>query len=384
MLRRTLALVCLLALLAPLRALGEGAWELEVVADTGTLAPGTTSDFILLRVPALEGGRLAFSGLATGPGLWLLEDGDLEQAAGVPASAAPGLEGVRDYGEPALAGDALAVRVASERGGEEGVYVARDGALAPLVAVASDTGRGFRGFGELWLGPDALVFQAVESRPEPNQGIWRVDRGGLSLVVDERTEAPGSAGRFQTFASPALDGDAVFFHAKCDAAEGIYLSIGGALRAVVTSGAPRPGRRDAFEGFEGVAARGGAAVLVGRGADGVGVYRFDGEDLARVADTRSRLPERSDRFTGFASAAVDGPLVAFHGRGADLHEGIYARRFTSPPAPLEVVVERGARLDGRRVATVELGRQAVSGDEIAFRVTYEDGAQALVLARPEH
>ncbi len=91
------------------------------------------------------------------------------------------------------------------------------------------------------------------------------------------------------------------------------------------------------------------------------------------------LPDGTGNFTGFDSDSPsqrDG-IVAFRGFGPSGQEGIYA----SIGGSLIKVIDLNNSLDGKTLAHLFLGYEAVSGNQIAFAAQFADGSRGIYVAQ---
>lgn len=354
-------------------------FEFVRVVHSGTEAPGAVSDFALLGAPALDGETVAFRALASGPGIWIWREGRLRLVAHGAASLPTAVDDFARFGAPSLAGDSLAALSRSARLRKEGIYQERDGRFELLLDVDSDLepgARPFLGFLELWQGKNGLAFAAVTAAPEPREALYLIRKGELVRIAEEGARTP-DGDRLQVLREPALSGDLVFFLGKGRESSGIYRIRDGELEAVVTTKRAPPGLELRFEGFEHLSARRGGLAFVAKSPDRSGVYRVYGGLLQTVVDTTSAHgPKRS--LSGFGGVCADAAEVGFHAWGPGLAEGVYA----TYGGEIRPVIERGDRLFGGRVSSLELGPQCRSRERVAFQAGFEDGSQAIVIASP--
>jgi hypothetical protein len=148
------------------------------------------------------------------------------------------------------------------------------------------------------------------------------------------------------------------------------------LSVVASSVTPAPGGAGQFNGFADVTIDGGRIAFRGDTSSGQqGIYTADGATISVIAQRGDPVPGILDSFTDFGQASLSKGNVAFYG-AAGTGQGI----FLVVGEVLTRVVGTGDILDGRTVASVVFGSEGLSGDQLAFGVTFSDESQAIYLA----
>jgi hypothetical protein len=154
------------------------------------------------------------------------------------------------------------------------------------------------------------------------------------------------------------------------------LAANGTLSVVASSITPAPGGAGQFNGFADVTIDGGRIAFRGDTSSGEqGIYTADGAAISVIAQRGDAMPGVLDPFTGFGHVSLSQGNLAFYG-AAGTNQGIFLEVGNS----LSRVVGTGDVLDGRTVASVIFGSEGLSGDKLAFGVTFSDESQAIYLA----
>jgi hypothetical protein len=122
-------------------------------------------------------------------------------------------------------------------------------------------------------------------------------------------------------------------------------------------------------------------AYVGSGASQQGVYLSE-LDLAgqngppiKVADLDTPIPGGSGSFTGFSSVSTNGAHTAFLGLGSSGQAGIYLA------SALTKMIAVGDLLASKTVTGLRLGRDGLSGDQLAFTAEFSDGSEGVFSVR---
>jgi hypothetical protein len=295
----------------------------------------------------------------------------------------------------------------------EGVYVVEDGMITTIADLNTPLPSGTGNFTSLW-NPDESPSAdggriTFVGGGENQEGIYTAHGGTLSRMVDTSTHMPNDTRSFQYFRSPILDGERLAFVADLDdSTQGIYLHnlATGTLSVVADSNTPLPGGESNFGSFgfgpsaildfEGdIIAFLGNAESSEHGA--MGVYRYDISTgaLTAVAEAGAPVPGQPAGEFGpyFQSVSVDGGHVAFHyGAFVETHFDEFLTPFygiySDLGGALEKVLAPGDVLDGMMVDTcglcgrlLDIGAEALDGNQIAILVQFEDDSRAIFIAK---
>lgn len=366
-----MAPVLIAALVAP-PAASETAIHFQRIADSDTFFPESGIFF----PPSLSAGSVAFTAVdfVGASGVYLqLPDQPLETVVDT-TMAIPG--GVGNFfafpGPPALDGGQVAFR-GSDGLGFGGIYLYNGESLAVVankatvdLSITTDPALSmghvaFRAFGTL-----SFV------------GVYTGDADGVTAKVVDGDPVPGAEDDFSMLGPrPGLDGAALFFQGTgVSGKDGIFRQQGGDTSPVADTDTLAPGTLNPFIGFgQSVSARGGGVAFHALDSDNKdGVYVEAGGLLTTAARAGDSVPGSDAAFVGFEEVSVDGGDVAFLGYGGS--QGIYLRR----SGELMKIVDENDSLDGHSIFSVELGLDALDGDQLAFTAHFDDQSSALYIA----
>jgi hypothetical protein len=391
-------------------------------ASENTSVPGG-SGFLDLFTPSQQAGHVAFLGLQDNvEGVYTISpNGDLTIVADsttlVPGDTVP----FERFG-PFLTVDrnrvvfnALAFP-ASGPDAIEGYYAFENGLVTPIADLTTPIPSGAGNFEFLWNPNDIASADAgrvvfVGGGANDLAGIYSARGGSLSRLVDTSTPVPGDTRAFRNFRSPVLHGDRLAFVADLDdSTQGLYLHhlTTGTLSVVADSNTPFPGGGDSFASFGSGLNVGGMLDLDGdtlvflgdiefRQHGAAGIYRYDISTgtLTAVAEDGTPVPGQPDDQFGpyFQSVSVNNGHVAFQygafvvSRFDEFITPFYGI-YSDVGGPLEKVIALGDVLDGlmidmpgpRSSGVLEIGAEALDGNQIAMLVQLEDGARAIYVA----
>jgi hypothetical protein len=382
-----------LLLAAPVHA----QWEFLKVADGSTPIPGIQGEtFKELNVPAISGERVAFYGRSGDfhnsdqVGIFVFENGSIRIVADIftPIPSGNGTSFVRfdaptisDAGQTSFWGQNPYSPL------QEGIYLKGS---APLLRAVADVNTPIPG------GTGTFVAHFAP-RPSINSGNvaflhWGTDQEGvyteiggvLGVVANLNTAIPGGQGTFSgnsAFDEVSISGSSVAFVGRGIGQEGIYSNLGGALsvgadlNTILPDGGPD-------EHGTALSLRGPsldhedlAFVAYGQLARSA-IYKKRNGTLEVAVNNHTLIPGKPwyfDTFEPFIS--LDRSNIVFWGRAAppNPYEGIFA----SYSGVLVKVIDNNDTLDGKAIAHVTFGPQALSGHRIAFLATFTDFSQGI-------
>jgi probable HAF family extracellular repeat protein len=399
----------------------------QLVAGENTALPGG-NNFLDVFTPSLQGGQVAFlglhddgKGLFGGEGIYSISPNGMlailvDSNTLVPGATVPfdrfGLRQSIDGNRVVF--NALAF---PESGPDiiEGYYVVEDGIVTAIADLNTPLPSGTGNFTFLWNpdeSPSAHAGQVafVGGGENDRWGIYTARGGTLSRLVDTSTPVPNDTRTFRYFGSPVLAGDRLAFLADLDDnTQGIYLHdlATGTLSVVADSNTPLPGGVGNFTSFgfgpgSGLDFDGDIIAFVGdvefRDHGALGIYRYDLATgaLTTIAEDGTPVPGQPTEQFGsfFQSVSVDDGQVAFQ-YGAFVESRF--EEFLTPfygiysdlGGPLEKVLALGDMLDGimvdmpgpRSSPVLEIGPEALDGNQIAMLVQLEDGSRAIYIAK---
>lgn len=363
------------------------------IVDTNTLIPGGSGNFDNLRnsnaYPAISNGNVVFWGQgAAAEGIYLYTPGSGLSVVADASTAVPGGTGnfVHFYG-PDISGNNIVFN-----GDNNGIYTS-DGSTIDVVADTHtqipDSAANFALFGLLPSIDGTNV--AFRGQGGGADGVHTSIGGVLSRVADKTTAIPGGSGMFTAFVDPDLDGTSVAVVGIGSGQQGIYTDFGGALAVVQDRDSPIPSTTvtEDFTFFYSVTTSGG--IVTFRGADNqtgssrrFGVYQAAAGSVVAIADWDTPIPSGSFNFRNFGEISSSGGAVAFYGRHSSTSTpqgGIY----TDLGGSLINVINLGSMVDGETVkdefdTNPQIGRSALSGNEIVFFVEFDGGSEAIYVA----
>lgn len=322
--------------------------HIELRVDTRTPIPqgrGNFTDFV--NTPIAAGGRLAFRGLGIDgqQGIYLLVSDRLTRVSDTSMSMPNGGGQFSYFKRPAFDGPHV-------------VFMARGGK------------------------------RPADAGPTPAyEGTYRfnVETAQLHVVADWTTLVPGGAMAFGKMDDTSTGlGRALMTASASDGRSGVYALGDGALERIVDTTTLVPGRpNERFIEFDDAAADRSFNTdnlvfkLSPENADQNGTYALIGGQLIKIADVTDDMAGGMETFNRFRSPNIHGDMVFFVGYGASGQQGIYFWR-NGKRHPL---IDRSALLGGKQPLGFRISQEATSALGIAFQVTFEDGSQAIYLAR---
>lgn len=368
------------------------------IADTNTPIPGGTGNFTGFGVPSLDRGDVAFLGNGASSynprGIYTNVGGSLNVVADVNTSDFSNLPSSA-FSNPSLDNGIVAFSGGYPRfsffGGYGGVYTKADGSLQQVVAAINQPpGSGIRGFFEPSLDNGNLAFLADFRTTAPSArdflGIFTIFDGSLKSIA---SYYPGpttgcSFGPFSGLGSPSLSGKTVAFAASgyclnpTDVPKNAILTQadGSALQVVTDSNTPIPGGTGNFTKFGDPLINNGNIAFIGFGSVQEGIYTKIDNSLGVVADLNTDIPGGTGNFTDFSGISFDNGNLVFQGRGASSQSGIY----TTLGGSLVKILASNDSLDGKIISSLSTGREALSGNQIAFKALFIDGTQGIYVA----
>ena len=222
----------------------------------------------------------------------------------------------------------------------------------------------------------------------PSQVLAAEIDGTLQVLVDERSTIPGQGFRqFDSFPSAdfELSGEQLVFTGSDILLDGtfetgIYSVLNDQISVVADNSVTVPGGVGNFvqpSDLSQVSLDQENIAFLGHDSDGnVGIYLSSNAALQTIADESTQVPGSALLFTRLAEPSVDGTNVSFWGIDEVGQSGIYLNR----NGVLETVVETGDRIDGKTVDQLSVGNEALSGDQLAFHASFDDGSEGIYLA----
>ena len=369
----------------------------EKIADTATAIPGGTGAFTSFgRNPSIDGGEVAFRGEGEPPtpvdaiqqgvystvgGLGVLADQSTAIPGGVGSFETLTFKPSIDAGALAWSGDGAS--------GQEGIYQDEGGGAEQVAGrnTLLPGGQALERFDLFVSAPvrdgGAVVFHATGDGGglgAATSGLYTNAGGTLAPLVDTSTLVPGTAETFAFLSDPALDAGEVAFRARgSGGTEGVYRLGSAGLATVADQTTPAPSGA-LFAEFGGEPAlSGGVVVFRARDASGLtGLFRRSSGGAVRVADASTPIPDGGGAaFSGFGNHAIDRGVVVFEGIGAP---GSAVGLYAEAGGELVKIIDLGDSLDGKTPAELEISREAISENRVAFWARFGDGSEGVFVA----
>ena len=365
----------------------------EKVVDTDTPVPGGSGPFSLSYPPAIRDGRVVFtSNRFQQGGVYTYAGGQLSVVADTNTTVPGGTSSFWSFGaSPSIDANGNVAFQAGVLGGVSGIYAQLGGTLGVVAdtntPIPGGTGA-FTWFGGLSMDNGQVAFNGTGA---DRGGIYMAS-SGITVVADTDTPIPSGSGNFTSLTAPSLDSGQVAFHGSgANGQQGIYTDIGG-LSVVADTTTPIPGGTGNFEElFEPSIDDGNVAFAGGNSLTGypdytrTGVYADIDGQLDVVADASMLVPDGSNPFLpvfGFPSLD-DGRLAFFGGELTQIEPpylfglpGIYLRDGQS----LIEIIGGEDTLDGKTVDMLLLGPGSLSGNQVAFYASFEEGGAGIYVA----
>jgi len=372
-------------------AVGHAQVIFSKIADDGTQIPGSGDEFETFWDPALDGGNVAFRGSELGPlsapkGIYAFIGGALGLAAddGTSIPGSPNKDFVQ-FGDPTLDGSSVAFSGGNVAEALAGVFENSAGSLfAPANQDTAIPGSQttFGEFGNPSFDGGKLAFHGASSGGSTD-GIYDNVAGSLFAVADLSTQIPGKQRSFREFGDPSFDAGAVAFRGGnvSENLEGIFTNAGaGVLFAVADRSTPIPGGSRSFSDFGEPSLDAGVVAFRGGSGSEQGIFSNAGPQLFAIVDQSTPVPGGSGTLEDFGDPSLDAGNVAFRALSSESGDaGIYVHY----RGALSKVIDASDELDGRDIVDLNLGREALSGNRVAFRVGFIDGAGIYVATLPE-
>lgn len=322
------------------------------VADTNTPIPGGTGNFYALNSLTFDNVRVAFRGF----GATFFPDGSYQLS-------------------------------------QEGIYTNLGGSLSVVAdrntSIPGSTGN----FGFFNPSPtlDNNVVAFIANGAN-DSGVYKKDNSLLSVIANRSTLMPGTTGNFDNFDEAVISNGDIAFSGSRGFQEnyraGIYLASNNSLNVIADYNTLIPGGIGNFNFFDAVnlnnktvVLKGGRTTLQGRVEEGI--YLQNGGSLSLIADLNTPIPDGTGNFSLFNYTAppIDNGNVAFIGYGSNSQAGIY----TTLGGSLSKVIDINDTLDGKNLrpfpfGSAALGREALSGNQLAFLAQFTDGSQGVYVA----
>lgn len=371
-------------------------FRLTTIADTNTAVPGGTGTFTQFGGVAIEGGsvpaidangNVVFRGSSANAayGIYTSIGGVLSEVVTTNATIPGTSQNFQLITTPVISnGDVVFPAFGALDSGVGGIYTNIGGGLNVVADTNTPIPDGTGNFPVMqFLGTsiddDGNV--AIGSR---FNGIYTFIDNTLTTVANTSTAIPGGTGNFERFGAPSIDDGLVAFrvYQTTSSFEAIYTNLTGTLTAVVDTNTAIPEGTGNFKTVGNPSLdNSGLAFLGTDSADNGGIYESKDGLLELIANTETVIPGRTDTFFAFSNPTYDDGNVAFLGFGEGGFSGIY----TNLGGTLTKIFAQGDVIDGKTIAGIFLGSQAIDENRITFNAIFTDGSEGIyvVTAVPE-
>jgi hypothetical protein len=373
------------------------AFKFTKIADTNTIAPGTTLPFSDFDPPSISGKNVAF-------GSYAFIQGKLKRL-----TIGCSRDG-RETSAPAISGGNVVCAYANGYGVGSEVAVDRKGVKSVVANTSTPIPGGVGNFYNFGVGypsgprqqlvgiaattaisGDTIAFfGANEPTSSYKQGLYTLKQGQLSKIVDADSQVPGGTGTFGNnlftyffIGGVGVSGNRVVFStfSGFQAPPGIFLSENGTLKLVAKDGTPLAngtgvvklaglavpsisGRNIVFAGLN---PSSGSSTLCYLSRDGKVSILFDADQVTPSGISLASL----------TSPSISGKAIAFLGFQKDTFKtGLY----TNLGGSFIKVIATDDVFMGKQVKEVKIGRRSISGNSLTFAVIFTDNSQAVYRA----
>lgn len=367
------------------------------IADTDTPLPDGVGTFTFFGRPALDGGDVAFvdealfGSIIKPIGIYKWVDGTLVKVADRDTSIPGGTGTFDSFGSTvSISGGNVAFQ-GSDSAGHAGIYTDPNGLqVVADTSMSIPNGSGsFTEFSRPWLKDDLVVFAAEGASGW--EGVYLYD-GSLHCAADANTPIPPDGDdNYALLRNPVLGGNLIAFegYAGDNSPTGIYRDDAETLICVADDNTPVPGGSGTFNTFGwkslSIDDNGDVALAAVGSSYQCGVYTFIDGQLEKLVDKTSSLPGFHSQVTNFGGVGMDGGNVAFTIGCCVVPppvNGLPIGVYIDIDGELCKIITGGDTLDGETVHQVATGRQCLSGNRIAFWVSYNNGLDcAIYVAR---
>ena len=366
-------------------------FHLSKIVDTLTSIPNGVGNFTNLFGAAIEGNNVVFGGAGSDgqKGIYNSNGGILSTIANQNTAVPGGTGTFSSFYAPVIdSGDVVFAGISSpEKQG--GIYIQRGKTLEVVEDNNTPIPGGIGNFNNFTFMPRVALYQGnVAFEGVDNNlhyGIYISRDGTLQLVADRNTPIPGSTKNFNGFGNPALNGNNIVFS---NDGQGVYESSEGVLQVVADKNTAVPNGIGNFTYFSYPVISGNNVAFLGRDAnDRDGLYITRDGLLQVVVDSNTIIPGSNKKFERFGNPVIDGDIVAFLG-GVNIPDGFnYSDPYYLPLGiyayvgdSLLKVVDFNSRLEGKKLSSLNLGSDALSGRSLTFTASFTDGTQAIYRA----
>ncbi len=370
-----------------------GQWQFTKIADTSTAIPGGTGTFTNFYSPALNNGVVAFVGYGgpnlTAPGIYTAPIGGPVQLVANTGTTAPGdTSAFSGFERPSIDASGNVAFVATVADGNNGAYARIGGSLVRIADTTTAT-PGFNGnfFDFTTLGSASIdhgtVSFAAFSRGNGgvDQGVYTSTNGSLSVVADRSTPLPFGTGTatFIFIERSMISNGNVIFNASSGAEQGIYELKNGALTRVIDSTMTLPGTSSTFQ-LEGTVDRGpilsGDRTAFFSAPSKLSDYGYYGTDpngnLISLVTYHTIPIGYTVPFTGLDYLSLGTTGFVFWGSSSQIPGDLFYESYDG--SVFQKIIGYGDLLDGKTVNQVFASDYSYNDGKVAVTVQFTDGS----------
>jgi hypothetical protein len=355
----------------------EGAAVYTRIVDTATAIPGGNGSFLTLAGPSLSGNNIAFQGdgSSSQQGVYIVKGGVLSRIADRTTAVPGSPDRMQSFGGVSIDGSNAVFynsRNPSTGGFVVGIYKSVGGVITRVKESAD--GGGFSG--PVIVG--SSVYVNYDGPGVGNESILTDSGGTLHALVNDGDPVPGGTGTFQIIScNVSAANGAVAFYGSSAARNGIYLWRNGQVLRIADNTLAAPGGTGNLRGFNNIYISFDGTDVAFQATDSAnvtGLYRTRGAALVNIA-TRDTVVNGYGQL-GFGNSSIypvslDAGHVAFSNGDAI---------FTDLDGSIQKLIGRGDTLFGKRISSVVLGTDGLSGDQIGFLARFNDGSSGIFVA----
>jgi len=356
----------------------------SLIADTQTDAPSVLNTaFSSFHIaPSIRGGAVHFGG-RWGSGSGLIQyDGIRLNNLVSNLTAVPGISSSNFDQFSSLSASTGRIVFNASFDGREGAFGALPTGLS-ILAVTRLEGEGsgsiFDDIGQVSVqGDNASIWAMTPSSQVASEGVFQTTAtfSDQNRIVRAGQLAPGGQPFTDFGRNPVAGAGQTLFWGATSSREGLFVSPGGQISVFADNTTPITGDTSPVVNIrQNFSFDGGAAAFIGEGTFGIpGVYLATQGAATRVASLFDAIPGGFGTFLDFQDVAVGGDRVVFTAVGSRDQQGL----FTIFDDEIISLVDLSTNLvDGKSIAEIRIGREAIENDVVAFIAAFTDGTSGV-------
>jgi hypothetical protein len=385
-----------LLFLAAISVRGQLVFNFARIADNTMTAPGGAGHFTSFSYPANNGGNVAFEAQNTFPpflGIYQTSNGVLTRVVDFNTTVSNVPLHFSTLGQPSVRGKGVVFyggTFSNSIFNQSAILRFNSNSLDVIAdqntAIPSGTGK-FLSFDRTVSASQSNVFFTGGDGSGTQAGAYFYDGVSLTRVVDLNTPIPSGTGNFTNFYGPYVDGTNLALRGVGDNQDGIYLGNANGLVRVADKSTPIPSGAGTFTRFGVPSVSGTNVAFQGFGTNNqMGIYLGNASGLRCLVDTNTLIPDVAGaKFRAFGGAGLadpsspgfplsyDGQNIVFEGTGTNPTNSVAFFLYTGADGVLQRVVDSSMSLGGNDIFYMNLDREALSGNSIAFSVNFNIG-----------